>query len=251
MCIAIENKSGKFTKSVIKNDKLREYANEIADVVADGRKARIQLCGIMAEMAEQDIFEETEGFGNFCENKLGIKKTQGYDMVRVGAVFAIKRANGWKPALTAKGGAWNQTQLMALLPMGGTGKTKVSPEETLANCEALVERGWLKPSMTVSEIKELVATERPDRYRLEAQKQKRLEAKEAKEKAEAEAAEKAEAEAAVLKGNRLSKVEIWQLSGGEIYVTFNGEELTFNDANISEITANLLMARNYRIDTKN
>lgn len=241
MCISIENRKNQFTAANIKNKELRDYANEIAGVVADGRKARIKLCGILAEMASKDIYSQFGGnFSQFVEERLGLKKSQAYDMVRVGAVFGITRDNDWKPALSAHGGEWTQTQLMCLLPMGGTSKTKLSPEETLANCEGLVKRGLIKPSMTVAELKEIVKEERPDKARLEENRKKREQLKATKEEIEREEEEKQ----AKLKGERIACIEVWKLSGGEIYVTFDGEEKQFTSENLSQMVQTMLAARN-------
>lgn len=239
MCISIENKSGNFNKLSIKDDRLRTYANEIAKVVANGRKARIQLCGIMAEMESQDIYEQFGGFVPFCEERLGIKKSQAYDMVSVGRVFGIKRENNWSPSLTAKGGAWSQTQLMALLPMAGTGKNKLTETETLASCEELALLGTIAPTMTVKEIKDVVKENRPD-----AQAKADAKAKREQDKAEKEQAEQ-EVQAAI-KGTRIASIEIWQLTDGEIYVMFDGEEKQFDGANLALISDWLTSARNYR-----
>ena len=239
MCVAIENKSGKFNKTSIKDETLRNYANEIAEVVAVGRKARVQLCGIMAEMAEQDIYEQFGGFAEFVEQRLGLKKSQAYDMVRVGRVFAIDRNVNWKPILTAKGGEWTQTQLMALLPMGGSGKNRLDDVDTLYACQSLVDRGLVNPTMTVAEIKEVVKQERHDAKALEAAKAKREEKKAEQEKAEQEANTK-------LYGTKIAEIQIWQLSGGEIYVTFDGDEKEFNFDNINEINNMLITARNFK-----
>lgn len=242
MCISIENRKNQFTSANIKNKELRDYANEIASVVADGRKARIQLCGILAEMSQKDIYGQFGGnFSQFVEERLGLKKSQAYDMVRVGAVFGITRDNDWKPALKAIGGEWTQTQLMCLLPMGGTSKSKLTPEETLENCKGLVSRGLIKPSMTVAELKQVVAEERPDKARLEENRAKRKQLEEKKAEIEKEEEEKK----AALKGNRLACIEVWQLSGGEIYVTFDGEEKEFNRNNLVEIEKMITEARNY------
>lgn len=239
MCTSIENKSGNFNRLSIKDDRLRTYANEIAKVVANGRKARIQLCGIMSEMESQDIYEQFGGFVPFCEERLGIKKSQAYDMVNVGRVFGIKRENNWVPSLTAVGGAWTQTQLMALLPMAGTGRNKLSENEALASCEELALLGVIAPTMTVKEIKDVVKEHRPDAKAKAEAKAKREQAKAEKEQAEQVAQ-------AAIKGTRIASIEIWQLSGGEIYVTFDGEEKRFDGANLSLITEWLTSARNYK-----
>lgn len=239
MCVAIENKSGKFNKVSIENETLRTYANEIAMVVSVGRKARIQLCGIMAEMTEQDIYDQFGGFAEFVEQRLGLKKSQAYDMVRVGRVFGIKRNYNWKPALTAKGGEWTQTQLMALLPMGGTGKNRLDDTDTFYACQSLVDRGMVSPKMTVAEIKEVVKQERHDAKAIEAAKAKREEKKAEQEKAEQEANAK-------IHGNKIAEIQIWQLSGGEIYAIFDGEEKEFTFDNINEINNLLITARNFK-----
>lgn len=243
MCMSVENRSSMFSAKSITNKELRDYANEITQVVSVGRAARVQLCGIMAEMAQKDIFGQFGGeFGQFVEERLGLKKSQAYDMVRVGATFGIKRENNWKPQLMANGGSWTQTQLMALLPMGAKAqgqKKPTTPQETLERCESLVQRKLIKPSMTVAEIKEVVKRERPDAKAIEDRKVKREQKKLEESKAKEQAAEK-------LHGKKLMDISIWQLEGGEIHVTFNGEELEYKEDNIAEIIGKLMAAKNYK-----
>lgn len=245
MCITIDNRSTKFNKTAIKNDELRSFANMLAQDAMNIRANLLHMSAIMATIAAKRDTGILEEFDNsivtFAENRLGIKKTQVYSMVQVGATFLD--ANG-KSLLPEKGGKWSNTQFMALLPMAGTGKAKKSPEDTLSACNELVDAGKIKPSMTVAEIKEVVKSERPDSARLAKTAEKRKAKADAKAKAEQEIAETEKHD--TINGTCIANIAIYQLEGGEIHVCFDGDEKTFNDANIDSIVALLKQAVNYK-----
>ena len=131
MCITLDNRSAKFTKNAIKNDELRSFANMLAEDAMNIRANLLHMSAIMATIAARRDSGILEEFDNsivtFAENRLGIKKSQVYSMVQVGATFLDSAG---KSILPEKGGKWNNTQFMALLPMAGTGKNKKSPEDT-------------------------------------------------------------------------------------------------------------------------
>ena len=240
MCITLDNRSAKFNKTAIKNDELRDYANMLADDAMNIRANLLHMSAIMATIAakrDTGILEEfDDSIVTFAENRLGIKKSQVYSMVQVGATFLNESG---KSLLTEKGGKWNNTQFMALLPMAGTGKGKKSPEETLTACEELVADGKIKPSMTVAEIKKVVKANRPDAKELEARRVKA----EAKKKEKAEAEEKANAK---IHGTLVGKIEFFQFEDGSLNVALNGEVVMFNDSNIQKIVENLKSCKNYK-----
>ena len=245
MCITIDNRSTKFNKTAIKNDELRSFANMLAQDAMNIRANLLHMSAIMATIAakrDTGILEEFDNsIVNFAENRLGIKKSQVYSMVQVGATFLD--ANG-KSRLPERGGKWSNTQFMALLPMAGTGKTKKSPEDTLSACNELVADGKIMPSMTVAEIKEVVKSERPDAARLAKTAEKRKAKADAKAKAEQEMTETEKHD--TINGTCISNISVYQLEGGEIHVCFDGDEKIFNDANIDSIVALLKEAVNYK-----
>lgn len=245
MCVSIENRSSStFTKASIKNDELRNYANVLAKDAMNIRANLLHMSSIMAQIASKrdtGILEEFDGsIVVFAEQRLGIKKSQVYSMVQVGATFLD--SNG-KSILTEKGGKWSNTQFMALLPMAGTGKNKKDAAATLGACQALVDMGKIKPSMTVAEIKEVVAVERPD-AKVKAEKAEKRE----KEKQENE--KQMKKVQAKIKGTCIANIQIWELSDGAIYVTFDGEEKEFDTKNLSNIVKCLSRARNYKKSDK-
>ena len=245
MCITIDNRSTKFNKTAIKNDELRSFANALAQDAMNIRANLLHMSAIMATIAAKRDTGILEEFDNsivtFAESRLGIKKSQVYSMVQVGCTFLD--ANG-KSLLLEKGGKWSNTQFMALLPMAGTGKAKKSPEETLRACIELVDAGKIKPSMTVTEIKEVVKSERPDAARLAKTAEKRKAKADAKAKAEQEIAETEKQD--TINGTKIANIAIYQIGDGEIHVCFDGDEKTFNDANIDSIVALLKQAVNYK-----
>lgn len=247
MCITLDNRSAKFNKTAIKNDELRSFANMLAEDAMNIRANLLHMSAIMATIAARRDSGILEEFDNsivtFAENRLGIKKSQVYSMVQVGATFLD--SNG-KSILTEKGGKWNNTQFMALLPMAGTGKNKKSPEDTLKACEELVKDGKIKPSMTVAAIKEVVKVERPDAKRLVEQAEKRQAKKEAKEKAENAINEETTEKHDTIKGTKIAEISVWQLSDGSIHVCFDSEEKDFTNENISAIVNLLTQAKNFK-----
>lgn len=246
MCITLDNRGSKFNKNAIKNDELRSFANMLAEDAMNIRANLLHMSAIMATIARKRdtgiLSEFDDSIVTFAEKRLGIKKSQVYSMVQVGATFLD--SNG-KSLLPEKGGKWSNTQFMAMLPMGGTGKNKKTPEDTLKACAQLIDDGKIKPSMTVAEIKEVVKVERPDAQRLNEQAKKRQEKKDAKEQAKQAITENEEKRDTV-QGNKLAEITIWQLSDGAIRVCFDGEERQFTNENISQIVRLLVNATNYK-----
>lgn len=237
MCISIENKSTKFTKTNIKNDELRGYANIL---VQDAMNIRANLLHMSAVMASIDSKRDTGILGEFddsivkfAEEKLGIKKSQVYSMVNVGRVFLDKDGNSLLPE---KGGKWNNTQFMALLPMAGTGKNKRSESETLDACKELVKEGIIKPSMTVAELKDIVKRHRPDAIQLAEKALKREEKKAAE--TETESATETENNT-LINGTLVGKVEIYQIDE-KLHVAINGTEPESIDDTFIEGVVDLL-----------
>ena len=247
MCITLDNRSSKFNKASIKNDELRSFANMLAEDAMNIRANLLHMSAIMATIASKRDSGILEEFDNsivtFAENRLGIKKSQVYSMVQVGATFLD--ANG-KSLLPEKGGKWSNTQFMALLPMAGTGKNKKTPEETIEACCELMVLGKLKPSMTVAEIKELVKVERPDAKRIAEQAEKRQAKKDAKEKAEKAINEENTEKHDTIKGTKIAEISVWQLGDGSIHVCFDGDEKEFTNENISAIVNMLTQATNFK-----
>lgn len=246
MCISIENKSTKFTRANIKNDELRAYANIL---VQDAMNIRANLLHMSAIMASIDSRRDTgilNEFDNsivkFAEDRLGIKKSQVYSMVNVGRTFLD---DDGKSLLPEKGGKWNNTQFMALLPMSGTGKNKRSEIETLAACTELVDKGIIKPSMTVAEIKEIVRTNRPDAEKLAEKAAKRAEKKNAETKSDVT---ETETEDIVrINGTLVGKIEIYQIDE-KLHAVINGTEPEIiDDTFINGIVDMLHRTINYKM----
>lgn len=221
MCISIENKSTKFTKTNIKNDELRGYANILLQDAMNIRANLLHMSAVMASIDSKRDMGILDEFDNslvkFAEEKLGIKKSQVYSMVNVGRVFLDKDGHSLLPE---KGGRWNNTQFMALLPMAGTGKNKRSESETLDACKELVKDGIIKPSMTVAELKDIVKRHRPDAIQLAEKALKR------EEKKAAETEDNNDVESDNVKhinGTLMGKIEIYKIED-DLHVIVNGVE---------------------------
>lgn len=226
MCITLENRSAKFNKTAIKNDELRSFANMLAQDAMNIRANLLHMSAIMATIAarrESGILEEfDDSIVTFAQERLGIKKSQVYSMVQVGTTFLD---NSGKSLLPEKGGKWSNTQLMALLPMGGAGKNKLTPSETLDACKELVADGKISPDMTVADIKEVVKIERPDAKAV-AEKAKARKAKsDAKSKIEdSKTDSKVEETKPTIHGTKIGSLEFWQTADGNIHVIIDGKE---------------------------
>lgn len=249
MCITLDNRSSKFNKNTIKNDTLREYANMLATDAMNIRANLLHMSAIMATIAskrDEGILEEfDDSIITFAEQRLGIKKSQAYNMVQVGATFLDSDGNS---VLTQKGGKWNNTQFIALLPMAGTGKNKKTPSDTLSACEELVKSGKIKPSMTVAEIREVVKVSRPDAERLAKQAEKRQAKKDAKEQvvSEKQTASEDTEKHDIINGTKIAEITVWQLNDGSLHVCFDGEEKEFTTENLSAIVSMLTKATNFK-----
>lgn len=243
MCVVIDNRSTKFTKQSIKNDTLRKFANALAEDAINIRANLLHMSCLMAIIAskrdEGILSEFDDSIVKFGEERLGIKKSQVYSMVNIGTTFLDE--NG-KSLLTEKGGKWSNTQFMALLPMGGTGKSRKSPYETLEACEKLVADGKIKPSMTVAQIKEVVKENRPD---AKAKSKKDAEKKHRKETINA-----IEKQLEQDKATTLVHVTIVQMGDGKFRTVINGEIPTFGDKEINDLVALMKSSINYEIVTK-
>lgn len=243
MCVMIENRANaSFTKTAIKNTELRELANILAEDAMNIRANLLHMSAIMALIARKrdEILGEFDNSPvTFAEQRLGLKKTQVYSMIQVGETFLDSEGHS---LLTERGAKWSNTQFMALLPMAGTGKNKRTPEDTLTACKKLVADGKIKPSMTVAEIKAVVAEERPDAAMKRATAAKRK----AKADAKADAEETISAKKKpTVKGTFKGSLEFYELSDGTMLALFDGKEVKFNDKNIDALVENLRKCTNY------
>lgn len=237
MCITLENRGNKFNKTAIKNDELRSFANMLAQDAMNIRANLLHMSAIMATIAarrEDGILAEfDDSIVTFAQERLGIQKSQVYAMVQVGTTFLD---NSGKSLLPEKGGKWSNTQLMALLPMGGKGKNKLSPSETLASCTKLVEDGKISPSMTVENIKEVVKNERPFAKELNEQAKVRK----AKADSKAKIEESIEESKPTIQGTKIGSIDFWKTADGNIHVIINGGEESDYDNNLIDDVVELL-----------
>lgn len=242
MCTAIENRSANFTAASIKNDALREYANILADDAMNIRQNLLHMSAIMAAIAarrDEGILNEFDNsIVTFGEKRLGLKKSQVYNMVAVGATFLDEKGNS---RLTERGAKWTSTQFIALLPMAGTGKNKRTAEDTLAACKKLVTDKKIKPSMTVAEIKAVVDAERPDAAKRAKAAEKRTKKQEAKEQAEETIKAKTETSK-----NLIGSIEFYQDSNGNVFVAIDGEFREFDNKNVENVAKLMRAAENFK-----
>lgn len=252
MCITIENRSGQFTKSSIKNDELRNYANQLQDDAMNIRANLLHMSAIMAAISNRAdaqkaadevtiLAEFGDSITQFGEERLGLKKSQVYSMVAVGTTFLDSDG---KPMLKQTGGKWSNTQLMALLPLAGTGKKKLPPTETLKAAQRLANKGTIKPSMTVKALKAVVAENRPDAAERAAKAEKDEQAK-AEQAEQMEKAEKAiEEKHDTIRGELVGEIRFY-LVDNNLHAIFNGEESQFAESNIEAIVTMLHKCVNF------
>ena len=244
MCNNLENTTRKFNVTAIRNPELRRYANELASDAMNIRANLLHMSAIMAAIAASKdsgsniLAEFNDSIVEFAEQKLGIKKTQTYSMVQVGATFLDSNGKSLLPS-PDKGAAWSNTQFMALLPMGGTGAKRLPADEVLKACTALVDEGIISPTMTVAEIKEVVAEHRPDKDAIAARKAKRDAKKADDEKAESSAKTK-------LKGTIIGTLEIVQFPDGTTQLLRDGSNDVFTAEDIADICRTFIKCTNYQ-----
>ena len=250
MCISLDNRSGNFTAKQIQNVELRKYANELAKDAMNIRANLLHMSAVMAAIASRSndgiLAEFDNSLVKFAEERLGIKKSQAYSMVQVGATFLDSKGNVLISANV--GSKWSNTQLMALLPMAGTGKNKRGSNDTRVAVEKLIEDGLISSDMTVAEIKSVVAEQRPDAKAKAKQKASRKAKANSKAKIQNEKANNAvviEDEQPAFDGTCIATLQFMQAEDGSITVLFNGEDQKFDDSNIKQIITMMQGANNY------
>lgn len=236
MCVSIENRAQKFTQKSIKNEKLREYTNILLEDSINIRANLLHMSAVMALIESKKNDGILEEFNNsiveFAEARLGIGRAQAYSMVNVGKTFLDSDG---KPLIIERGGKWNNTQLMALLPMAGSGEAKRDAVETRMAVNNLIDRGLIKPSMKVADIKEVIKEQRPDAKRLEKKKEEKEHIKKEKRKAEKK-----------IKGELTAKVEFYIIDG-KLQMAYNGQVETFNDNLVNVIVDMFHQCVNYKM----
>ena len=235
MCILIENKAGKFSKTSIKDDELREYANILLLDATNIRENLLHMSAIMAtinaRVGNGILAQFDDNIATFAEKRLGIKKSQAYNMVNVGEVFLTESG---VPRLSQRGGKWSSTQLVALLPMAGRKSSRLTPDETVASCQELIDNGLLSPSMTVAEIKEVVKKYKPG-AKVETG---------TGEETETGTGEENETGKEVMQ--KIYTMDVCIDKNNNVHVLFNGEEFEYTEENVIKISEYLRNAVNYK-----
>lgn len=125
-----------------KNADLQKHANIISSAIAMGVSATLVICAEMATIKDMKIYNDDnfKGFGDFCEQAFGYKKSNSSAMAAVGKRFL--NADGSVKSPMLKGATW--TQLDALRAL--------SDEEI----EAEIAKGMSPTFDSVKSIKERV-----------------------------------------------------------------------------------------------
>lgn len=91
-----------------KNADLQKHANIISAAIAMGVSATLVICAEMATIKDMKIYDEDKfkGFGDFCEQAFGYKKSNSSAMAAVGKRFLNPDGSVKHPAL--KGATWTQ-----------------------------------------------------------------------------------------------------------------------------------------------
>lgn len=141
----------------IENDNLRTMTNEILFYAANMRTQAKIIAARLVYIHDycDELCAEFEGetdadkFITYGEQILGIKRAQLYAYVRVGQQLLDE--NGKSVLFIPSGyNDYTMTQLQALLPL------------SVEKSQELAYDGVIKPDMTVKQIKEIVADNRPD-----------------------------------------------------------------------------------------
>ena len=200
------------TTKTFGNESLKKATEEIIRLQKNVNESLISVAGISGEVAKSESYKD-DGFKSAQEwlmNTFNYKKSTAYTMVKIGKEYVQLEVNGCLPiyktifANSETDEDFTLTQLEKLLPLGK------------ARIELFLRTGDLNYSMTVKEIKELVANTK-------------LLEKETEETEETETETK-EPETEIDPDNDFrdcqATIEIWK---DNIFV--NGEKYEFSDLN--------------------
>ena len=130
------------TTPTLKNLELTNVTNRIMEIGNSIRANMFEVAKLLAKVEDEELFKD-DGFKNTVEygvSVLGFKKSQMYDLLKVGHTFDTP---------TLSNGEYNTTQLQTLAPLG---------KETI---DKLADEGVITPDMTVAEIKDIVRDNKP------------------------------------------------------------------------------------------
>lgn len=130
------------TTPTLKNLELTNVTNRIMEIGNSIRANMFEVAKLLAKVEDEELFKD-DGFKNTVEygvSVLGFKKSQMYDLLKVGHTFDTS---------TLSNGEYNTTQLQTLAPLG---------KEII---DKLADEGVISPDMTVAEIKDIVRDNKP------------------------------------------------------------------------------------------
>ncbi len=141
------------TTRTFENSNLNEATERIYVLQKDVNESLLSIAGVSGEVAKNETYKE-DGFKNAQEwlmKTFGYKKSTAYSMVKIGKEYLVVEIDRTLPIYVSifknhkTDEDFSLTQLEKLLPLG---KERI---------ELLLSTGDLNYSMTVKEIKELVA----------------------------------------------------------------------------------------------
>ncbi len=207
------------TTKTFGNESLKKATEEIIRLQKNVNESLISVAGISGEVAKSESYKD-DGFKSAQEwlmNTFNYKKSTAYTMVKIGKEYVQLEVNGCLPiyktifANSETDEDFTLTQLEKLLPLGK------------ARIELFLRTGDLNYSMTVKEIKELVANTKLLEKETEETEETETETKEPE-------TETKEPETEIDPDNDFrdcqATIEIWK---DNIFV--NGEKYEFSDLN--------------------
>lgn len=132
---------------------LIKYTAQIMRLGASIRKSFLKVSRILSIIDEKELYSR-DGFAStqeYAESVLGIKKSQAYNMLRVGRIF-VDGNTGESVLPHDETTDYNLSQLVVLLPLKDVDKVK-----------ELAENGTISPLMTVKQLKDAIAPFKPER----------------------------------------------------------------------------------------
>lgn len=132
---------------------LIKYTAQIMRLGASIRKSFLKVSRILSIIDEKELYSR-DGFAStqeYAESVLGIKKSQAYNMLRVGSIF-VDGNSGESILPHDETVDYNLSQLVVLLPLKDVDTVK-----------ELAENGTISPLMTVKQLKDAIAPFKPVR----------------------------------------------------------------------------------------
>ena len=136
----------KTNRQELTNKDLQNFTTKLRKCGDNIRKNYIKISHLLVEVEKTGCYEEDgfEGVQDYASKVLNIQKTTCYNLLKIGRDYITE--DGDKTVLATENGDYGVSQLQALLPVGIEQATEWN------------EDGTINPTMTVRQIKNLVAS---------------------------------------------------------------------------------------------